>query len=66
MFVGETQSSHFVSVHAGDEVKICRVRDASMQNQHLLIDHRRQRQPTEDLLEKLQNFLTVNLWTRER
>lgn len=45
--------SYSVPVHSGHCVQVCGFRDPSVHNQHLVIDHRGQRQPAEDLLEKL-------------
>lgn len=53
--------SHFVSVHSGYGVEVCGVRDPSMHDENLVVDHRGQRQPAEDLLKKLKDLLAVNL-----
>ena len=52
---------HLVAVHAGEHAEIRGVRDSAVQNQHLLVDHRRQGQPAEDLLQQLQDALAVHL-----
>lgn len=46
-------NAYFVSVHSGYRVEVCRVRDPTMHNQHLVINHCGQRQPAENLLENL-------------
>lgn len=50
-----------MSVHSGDDVEVCGVRDAAVHDQHLVIDHCGQRQPAEDLLQKLQDLLAMEL-----
>lgn len=57
---------HAVSVHSGQDTKVRGVGDASMEDQHLLINHGRQRQPAENLLQQLQDPLAVNLRNKNK
>lgn len=50
-----------MSVHSGDDVEVCGVRDPAVHDQHLVIDHCGQRQPAEDLLQELQDLLAMEL-----
>ena len=58
---GRAVIGHLVAVHAGQDAEVRGVRDAAVQHQHLLVDHRRQGQPAEDLLQQLQDALAVHL-----
>lgn len=52
---------HIVSVHSAEDAEVCGVGDPSVENQHLLVDHCRQWQPAEDLLQQLQDPFAVQL-----
>lgn len=48
-------------VQFGQDGEVSGVGDASMEDQHLLVDHRCQRQPAEDLLQQFEDPFSVNL-----
>lgn len=57
---------HIVSVHFGKDAELCAVRDPTMEDQNLLIDHRHQWQPAEYLLQQLQDPFTMHLIAKKR